>query len=56
MIELRGRTLGDILCQNSDITEIQENPFLPVSPANGLLSCEDSSRNFDLELFFQFKK
>jgi len=56
MTELRNRSLGDILCQNSVITEIQENPFLPVGPANGLLSCEDSSRDFNLELFFQFKK
>jgi hypothetical protein len=45
--EIRKVTMSKLICDNLDIESIQRNAFLPISPANPLISCK-SLPPFDL--------
>jgi len=48
---LRARTLGDIICQNSQLSQTTRNVFLIPSSSNAWVQCNSASRNLNLDLF-----
>jgi len=48
---LRARTLGDIMCQNSQLSQTTRNVFLIPSSGNTWVPCSAQSRILNLDLF-----
>jgi peroxidase len=48
---LRARTLGDIMCQNSQLSQTTRNVFLIPSSGNTWIPCSAQSRILNLDLF-----